>query len=122
VFVELESSDFPEVTLVVKAALAFETPGPDAVFADHMDKHAVVSGFGRPAILEVKLVVLIRLFCPDIAGGPAGAVEYAVRLYLPGLIDIALIPSEISEPAVVAFAVEEHYLLLRFDGSCAAGY
>jgi hypothetical protein len=120
--VEFQSTNLPEIALALKAPLALKALGPHAIFADHMDKCPVVSGAGRPAILEVKLVVLICFYCTDVAGRFTGAGENASGFDFPGLVYVALIISQKSIQPVKAAAVEKHNLLLRLSGLIGVTY
>jgi len=96
-------------------ALALQALGPDAVFAHHMDKNPVVPGSTRPAVFDVKLVVLVWFDCTYVAGRLTCAGEKATRLDLPGPIHVALAISQIPKPAVKAIAIEKHDLFFRLD-------
>ena len=121
-FVEFQTANLPEVTLVAIAALALKTFWPHAVFADHMDKCPIVSGPAWPAILEVKLVVLICLDCTDVTGRFTGAGENASRFDFPCIIHVALIFSQKSIQAIEAAAVEKHNLLLWLNSFLGVTY
>jgi len=112
VLVELHATYFEVITLVLIHTLALEAFGPHAVFTDHVDKNSVVPGSRRPAVLNVKLVVLVRLGCTNVAGRLTRTSKNAIRLYCPGLIHVALTLSEIPNPAVKALSVEKHDLFL----------
>jgi hypothetical protein len=122
VLVEFQTSNLPEIALVMKAALALKAFWPNTVFTDHMDKGTVVSGLARPAIFEMKLVVLICFDGSDITGRFTHAGENAIRFYCPCLIYVALIVSQISKQAVKAPTIEKHNLLLWPNGLICVTY
>jgi len=112
VLVELQAANLPEITLVAIPTLALQAFGPHAVFAGHVNKNSVVPRPTRPAVLDVKLIVLVCLDCADVAGRLTHTGENTIRLDCPGLIHVTLTISQIPKPAVKALAVEKHDLFL----------
>jgi hypothetical protein len=115
VLIELHAPDLEIVALVAVITLAFEAFGPNAIFADRMDEDPIVTGPPRPAVLEPKLVIFVRLVGAYIAGRLARTKENTARFDLPGLLDVALIIPQMPKPTVKALAVKKHDLFLRLD-------